>query len=197
MFQGSVYFVSANCLFSNAFLFPVSHIGMHLKETARMKKSILELVPRQFHIDFQISYKDSIQNFYMACGIYRYFLFSFWLSNSSLIVLFINNTRFHKQLSVANMFWIPWQKDDQKKSCKRPMRSKICRFLFGYSLINWAFNFCWPQACVIMLIFIAALFEQYQVTSSIFTIIEALFMFAWIGQTFLDNVREWACIRVT
>lgn len=80
--------------------------------------------------------------------------------------------------------------NDQKKSCERLMRSKICHFLFGYSLIYWAFNFCQPQACVIMLIFIAALFEQYQVTSSIFTIIEALFMFAWIGQTFLENVRE-------
>lgn len=77
------------------------------------------------------------------------------------------------------------------------MRGKICHLLFGYRLIYWGFNFCQPQACVIMLIFVAALFEQYQVTRNIFTIIETLFMFAWIGQTFLENVRERVCVRVT
>ena len=84
-----------------------------------MKKSVAELVPRQFYISFQIGYKRSIEKFYMTCGIYRFCLFSLGLPNSSLIVLFINNTRFHRQLCVANMFQIPWQKDDQKQSLAR------------------------------------------------------------------------------
>ena len=38
----------------------------------------------------------------------------------------------------------------------------------------------------------AALFERYQMMLSILTIIEVLFMFSWIRQTFLHNVREQA-----
>lgn len=68
-----------------------------------MKKSVSEPVPRQIHISFQIGFKDPVQKFCTACGTYRCVLFPSRLSNSSLIVVFINNIRFHKQLSVANM----------------------------------------------------------------------------------------------
>lgn len=125
LFQGLGSFVSAKCLFNNTLIFLISHMRVHLKETAQKKKSVSELVPRQLYISFQTGCNDYIQKFYMACGIYTSFLFSFRLPNSSLIVLFINNIRFHKQLSVANMFWIPRQKDDQKQSCKKPMQNKI------------------------------------------------------------------------
>lgn len=177
LFQRSVHFVSANYLFNNTFLFLIPHMGMHLKETAWMKKSVSEFIPRQYYIDFQMGYKDYRQKFYMACGISRFSLFSFWLPNSSLTVLFINNIRFHKQLSVDSMFWIPWQKDDQKKS----EEGQNMLFFVWLQADTWQISrhhFRQPQACAIMLIFIAASFEQYQVTLSIFTIIKALFMFA-------------------
>lgn len=109
-------------------LFLASRVRVRLKETAQKKNSVLDRVPRQLYISFLTGCRERIQKFYMACGIYRFPLFSFRLPNSSLIVLFINNIRFHKQLSVASMFWIPWQKDDQKKSCERPMRRKVCHF---------------------------------------------------------------------
>lgn len=154
LFPGSASFVSAKYLFNNTLIFLMSHIRVRLKETAQKKKSVSELVPRQFYISFQTGCNDYTQKFYMACGIYGFSLFSFGLPNSSLIVLFINNIRFHKQLSVANMFCIPRQKDDQKQSCKRQMWSKISRVFFNIYITAWhtgdlTSRFLSNTACVI------------------------------------------------
>lgn len=45
-----------------------------------------------------------------------------------------------------------------------------------------------------MLIFMVALLEQCQVMLGILRIFEALFMFAWIGQSLLENVRTSLCL---
>lgn len=84
-------------------------------------------------------------------------LLPFRLPYFPLLVLFINNIKFHKQLSVANMFWIPWWKDDmlKKKSCKGLMRGKMCHFFLWKT--TWYVGdsssfFFKPQACILKLI---------------------------------------------
>lgn len=48
LFQGQCICI-VSYLFTNALLFLISHIGVHIKETARMKKSVSELVLRVSH----------------------------------------------------------------------------------------------------------------------------------------------------
>lgn len=84
-------------------------------------------------------------------------LLPFRLPYFPLIVLFINNIKFHKQLSVANMFWIPWWKDDMlKKSLAKGWWEAKCAifFLVENNLICGRFEliFLKPQACVLKLI---------------------------------------------
>lgn len=109
---------------------------------------------------------------------------------------------FHKQLFVANMFWRFLGKKMTKKflqeTDERPKYAIFC--LFVWLVTAWYTRdliLSTTSMCVIMLIFIAALFEHYQMTLSIFTVIETLFMYAWIGQKFLEYVREHACVHVT
>lgn len=45
-----------------------------------------------------------------------------------------------------------------------------------------------------MLIFTVASLGQYQVMLGIFRIFEALYMFAWIEQSLLENVRTSLCL---
>lgn len=103
-----------------------------------MMKYISEFVPGKFYISCQIGYKDYTKILYGLRNLHILFI-PLWANFS--LILFINNIGFHKLLSAANMFWIPWQKDDKKKnSFKRFLKGKICHLSFGYSLIQWRLN---------------------------------------------------------
>lgn len=56
LYNGSASFVSAKYLFNNTLIFLISHIRVHLKETAQKKKSVSELVPRQFYISGRLQW---------------------------------------------------------------------------------------------------------------------------------------------
>lgn len=82
------------------------------KDTIQMKKSVSTFIFQP--VLHQLS--SRVQRFWkrIPYGL-RNLQLSFSLSGCRafpLIVLFINNIRFHKQSSVANMFGIPWWKDD-------------------------------------------------------------------------------------
>lgn len=104
-----------------------------------MKKSVSELVPRQFHISFQIGCKDSIQKFFTACRIYRFFLFPSRLSNSYCSIYQqykVSQTVVCGQHVVNSL-----AKRRPKKVLWETVRGKPYHSLFGYSLIYYVFTF--------------------------------------------------------
>lgn len=134
----------------------------------------------------------------MAFGIYRFSLFSFRLPHSYCFIYQkykISQTVVCGQ-HVLNSLAKRWPKRVLQETNERqnmPFFIWMQPDVVEISL----HNFCRPQACVIILIFVVALFKQYQMILSIFMIIEVLFMFSCIKQTFLENVREKTCVHGT